>query len=168
MENIKSGEPVKKVMMAQYRICKAPARIMTMALGSCLGIVLYDRVAMVGGLAHVMHPTWKRVKNNTNKGKFVDTAIELMVEKLVERGAGLTRITAKIFGGARMFDIPDSRLGVIQIGEANIFSARKELARRKIPIKGESVGGNRGKTIIFDVSDGSVLVRDVQGSEVVL
>lgn len=168
MKNIKSREPVKKVMMAQYRICGAPARIMTMALGSCLGIVLYDRVAKVGGLAHVMHPTWKRVKNNTNKGKFVDTAIELMVEKLVERGARPGRIIAKIFGGARMFDIPDSKTGVIQIGEANITAARKELTDRKIPIKSESVGGRRGKTIIFDVSDGSVLVRDAQGSEEVL
>lgn len=168
MRDIRSKGPVKKVMMAQYRVGKAPMRIMTMGLGSCLGIVLYDDVAKAGGLAHVMHPTYKKVRNNLNKGKFVDTAIDLMVTKLSELGANRRRIIAKLFGGAKMFDSPDPRRGLIQIGEANIDAARRELEERNIPIRGQSVGGNKGKTIIFDLGDGSVHVRDVEGNEVIL
>jgi chemotaxis protein CheD len=163
-----TGKNVIRVMMAEYRIMKAPGRMMTMALGSCLGIVLYDRKAELGALAHVMHPSRNKVKNNNSKGKFVDTAVEVMVSELIKEGGSTDRLTAKIFGGATMFDSKPNCRGVIQIGELNINAAREALAERQIPILSESVGGKRGRTIVFDLTDGSVLVRDITGNEKVM
>ena len=157
--------PIIKVGMAQFRVGIAPMKMITMALGSCVGIVIYDEIAGLGGLAHVMHPSRNRVKNNLNRAKFVDTAIELMVAKILEEGARKKRLKAKIFGGARMFQHVTGSQGVIQIGDDNVAATREQLARRGIPVVAESVGGTMGRTIMFDVSDGSVLMKDSLSNE---
>ena len=157
--------PVIKVGMAQYRVATPPASMMTVALGSCLGLILYDPVTRVGGLAHVMHPSRERVRNNVNRAKFVDTAIDLMLSRMSKKGAARARITAKIFGGAQMFGHVTGSRGVIQIGRANVDAARRELAERKIPIVADATGGSKGRTLLFDLSDGSVRTRDAGGKE---
>ena len=108
--------------------------------------------------------TWQ---DNINKAKFVDSAISLMVERMVQRGAKKDRIVAKLFGGARMFTNYKGTPGVLQIGEKNILSARERLGELEISVMAECVGGDRGRTICFNVSDGSVLVRDAGGGEIV-
>ena len=154
-----------KVGMAQFRVAMAPVKMMTMALGSCVGIVLYDPKLRLGGLAHVMHPNRDKVKNNTNRAKFVDSAIELMFSMLLKKGARKGRLEAKIFGGAKMFGHISQRLGVTQIGDKNVEAAREHLLRRKIPIVAECVGGSTGRTIMFDLSDGTVKVKSSHGGE---
>ncbi len=157
--------PVIKVGMAQFRVAMAPARMMTMALGSCVGIVIYDPKLRLGGLAHIMHPSREKVKNNSNRAKFVDSAVELMVSMMFKNGARKERLEAKIFGGARMFEHIKGSLGVAQIGDANIEAAREQLSSRNIPLVAECVGGSIGRTITLDLSDGSVTVRDSHGGE---
>jgi len=157
--------PLVKVGLAQYKVGKAPMKMMTMALGSCLGIVLFDPEARIGAMAHVMHPHQGNVRDNSNKAKFVGTAIEIMLYRMVKLGAVMGRISAKIFGGARMFDHVVSNRGIQQIGDKNIGAARSEFKERGIPIVNESVGGSKGRTIIFDLSNGSVYVRDAYGNE---
>lgn len=153
--------------MAQYKVAPAPAKMMTLALGSCVGIVLYDPVAKVGGLAHVMHPRRERVKNNINRAKFADSVIDLMLGRMLRKGAVKTRIRAKLFGGATMFASVRGSRGVIQIGEENVSVAKVELASRRIPIIADATGGEHGRTILFDVADGSVRVRDAHNCEAV-
>lgn len=165
MVRIESRGPLVKVGMAQFRVGAAPMEMMTMALGSCLGLVLYDEDVRVGGLAHAMHPCRSGVKSNANRAKFVDSVIGLMVDRMVKRGAKRERLTAKIFGGAKMFDRVKGNRGVLQIGEKNIGAARKELQHLGIPIIAECVGGNWGRTIMFNVSDGTVFVRDAYDNE---
>jgi chemotaxis protein CheD len=154
-----------KVGMAQFKVASAPARMMTYALGSCVGIVLYDPVAKIGGLAHVMHPSSKRAQNNANRAKFVDTAVELMLSRMAKKGALRERIEAKIFGGARMFQQHSASPGVMQIGEENVRAARDELTRRNISIVAESTGGTRGRSVFFNVASGGVTVKDAQNKE---
>jgi len=113
----------------------------------------------------VMHPSRDKVKNNLNRAKFVDTAIELMITKILKEGARKGRLIAKIFGGARMFQHITGCHGVIQIGDANVAATRECLASHRIPIVAENVGGTTGRTIMFDVSDGSVQVKDSLNNE---
>jgi chemotaxis protein CheD len=158
-------EKAIKVDMAQFRVGEAPMRLMTMALGSCLGIALYDPQARIGALAHAMHPRRERVKNNMNRAKFVDSVIPLLVERMLQWGARREKIVAKIFGGARMFDGFEGCRGILQIGDENIAAAREVLGELGIPLVAECVGGTSGRTIILDVSDGSVLVRHMDNAE---
>ena len=157
--------PLVKIGMAQFRVAAAPMKMMTMALGSCLGLVLYDESMSIGGLAHAMHPRRRNVKSNANRAKFVDSAIALMVDRMVKRGARKEGMTAKIFGGATMFNNMTGTRGVLQIGEKNIAEARRELQHHGIPIVAECVGGRKGRTILFNISDGSVRVRDAYNYE---
>lgn len=157
--------PLVKVGMAQYKVAPAPAKMMTLALGSCVGIVLYDPIARVGALAHVMHPRRERVKNNINRAKFADSVVELMLGRMLRKGAVKSRIQAKLFGGATMFASVRGSRGVIQIGQENVSVAREELSRRRIPIVADATGGERGRTILFDVTDGTVRVRDSRNME---
>jgi len=161
----KGTEHAVKVGVAQFRVGQAPVHLMTMALGSCLGIVLYDPSARIGSLAHAMHPRRELVKNNANRGKFVNTVIPVVIERMLQWGASRDRIVAKIFGGARMFDVFKGCRGVRQIGDDNILVAREVLGALEIPIVAECVGGTSGRTIVFDLSDGNVLVRYVNGNE---
>jgi chemotaxis protein CheD len=158
-------EKAIKVDMAQFRVGEAPMRLMTMALGSCLGIALYDPQARIGALAHAMHPRRERVKNNMNRAKFVDSVIPLLVERMLQWGARREKIVAKIFGGARMFDGFEGCRGILQIGDENIAAAREVLGELGIPLVAECVGGTSGRTVILDVSDGSVLVRHMDNTE---
>jgi chemotaxis protein CheD len=156
---------VVSVGVAQFRMGQAPMQMTTMALGSCLGIVLYDASSKIGALAHAMHPYRERVKNNANKAKFVDTVIPVVVGRMVHWGARRERIVAKIFGGARMFESVAGCPGVLQIGDENIIAAREVLDKLGIPIAAECVGGTSGRTIVFDVSNGRVTVRRAGSSE---
>jgi chemotaxis protein CheD len=161
----KGIEQAAKVDVAQFRVGQAPMRIMTMALGSCLGIALHDPEARIGALAHAMHPRRERVKNNMNRAKFVDSVIPLLVERMLQWGARREKIVAKIFGGARMFDGFEGCRGILQIGDENIVAAREVLKDLGIPLVAECVGGRTGRTIVLDVSNGSVLVRHVNDTE---
>ena len=165
MKGAKGTDQVVRVGLAECRVGKAPMRITTLALGSCVGLVLYDRESKIGALAHVMLPRRGRVKNNTNMAKFVDSAIGMMVKRMIGIGARRNRITVKMFGGARMFDHVVGGNGVMQIGDENIEAARAECERLAIPIIAECVGGTKGRTICFDLDDGVVRVADAYGNE---
>ena len=45
-----------RVSMADFKVAKAPSQLITTGLGSCVGVALYDPVAKVAGLAHIMLP----------------------------------------------------------------------------------------------------------------
>lgn len=158
-------ERVIIVGVAQFRVERAPVSLVTMALGSCLGIVLYEPASRIGALAHAMHPTRERVKNNANRSKFVDSVIPILVDRMVREGARRENIVAKLFGGARMFESYKGCRGVAQIGDENVNSARRMLKEMNIPVVGECVGGTNGRTIAFDLETGKVMVRDSNGKE---
>lgn len=78
---------VIKVGMADLKTAKTPNILTTLGLGSCVGITLFDKYIKVAGLAHIMLPSSKEIKKNSNKAKFADTGIELLLEKMVVIGA---------------------------------------------------------------------------------
>ena len=140
-----------RVGIADMKICKAPDKITTIGLGSCVGIVIYDKLSNLGGLAHIMLPDSSKIKNNENKCKFADTCIELLVETLEENGMKRENMKAKIAGGAAMFTFATNS-DVGSIGDKNVEAVRKKLSELKIKIVSEDVGLNYGRTLIFDPS----------------
>ncbi|ADL51434.1 chemotaxis protein CheD [Clostridium cellulovorans] len=149
-----------KVGIADANISKAPDKIMTIGLGSCIGIALYDNVLKTGGLVHIMLPDSLQFSNITNPLKFADLAIPILVEDLKKYGANTKRLTAKIAGGASMFNFSDKSM-VMDIGNRNCKSVKEILGKLSIPIISEDTGGSKGRTMIFDLNDGSVQLRTV-------
>ena len=150
-----------KVGMADLQVCKAPDALTTLGLGSCIGACLYDPATKVAGMVHYMLPDSTRIKNNQNTAKFADTGIIETLKLMEKMGAKKSRITAKIAGGARMFNVTASSLPNMNVGDNNIEAAKKVLKELGIPIVAEDVGLNYGRTIEFYAEDGSLLIKAV-------
>ena len=150
------------VGVATYRVEAAPARLMCIGLGSCLGIALHHPGSGFGAMAHAMLPAYEKGRSRVRPARYVDSSIRLMVEGLERRcgGGGEGRgLVAYVAGGAQMFPSLDS--DIMNIGRQNIESARRVLGQYRIPVRVEEVGGHRGRTLIFDIATGMVTVRKV-------
>lgn len=147
-----------KVGIADMKLCKTPEKITTIGLGSCVGIVLYAANSDVCGMVHIMLPSSKEIKNNTNRAKFADTGIEDLVSALEQKGLRRSVLTAKIAGGATMFQFTGgAELG--SIGKRNIKAVKDMLSLLSIPITAEDTGADYGRTIIFDNETKQMTVR---------
>jgi chemotaxis protein CheD len=101
--------------------------------------------------------------NEINRMKFADTAIVDLVQNLVKLGAERRRLTAKIAGGAQMFEVQQGSL-VGTIGDRNISSVKKTLQSLRIPILAEDTGLNYGRTVYFDLETGIMKVQSLSRS----
>lgn len=149
-----------KVGIADLSLVKPPGTIITIGLGSCIGIAVYDRTLKIGALAHIMLPDSSQFKNVTQPLKFADLAIPILLEKMEQSGSKRRSLVAKIAGGASMFNFSDKSM-ISDIGSRNADSVRKALKKENIPILAEEVGGNKGRTMILDSKDGTVTIRIV-------
>lgn len=133
-----------------------PQILITQALGSCVGLALWDPMTRIGGLAHIMLPSASDSAMRGHPARFGSTAVPALVEQLSEMGAPKRRIVARIAGGAAMFG-GDSDLGTI--GKRNTAEVRAQLHRLGIPIRGEDTGGSHARTIELHLDTGILLVR---------
>lgn len=150
-----------RVGMAEYKAAKSPAILVTLGLGSCVGVALYESAKKIGGLAHIMLPDSSLSgKRDFNPGKFADTAIDVLISDMVKMGADPKKIVSKIAGGAQMFKIKTEN-NLMQIGRRNVEAVRNRLAQLNIRIIGEDVEGNYGRTIEFDCETGRLTIKTI-------
>lgn len=150
-----------KVGMADLNICCKPDAITTIGLGSCVGIVLYDKTTGMCGLAHAMLPSSKLISNNSNIAKFADSGIDELIRLLQEKGVNKRNLTAKIAGGAQMFNLTSAKSDALSVGERNVIAAKEKLAYEGIRLLAEDTGMNYGRTIEFYPETGQLLVKSV-------
>ncbi len=153
------GEVIK-VGMADLKVCRAPDAVTTLGLGSCVGVALYDKTTKIAGLVHVMLPDSTQVRQNQNRAKFADTGIDYLIEELIAAGAGRTRLTAKIAGGAQMFAFSGNS-DMLRVGERNVEAVKKKLNSLGIRILSEDTGLNYGRTVIFYPENGDFVIKSV-------
>lgn len=151
---------VIKVGMADLNICISPDAITTLGLGSCVGIAIRDPKTKIGGLAHVMLPDSKQIRNNSNLPKFADTGIEELVKLIVKAGADRTRLVAKIAGGAQMFAFQNNT-DLVRVGDRNVEASILKLSQMKIPVLAKDTGENYGRTVTFYPETGEFVIRAV-------
>ncbi|HEX6749654.1 MAG TPA: chemotaxis protein CheD [Longimicrobium sp.] len=155
------------VKVAHHAVGGAGDVLVTLGLGSCVAILLHDRMAKVGGLAHVLLPEPALARDRHNSAKFATTAVPMLIDELGGMGARNGRIEARLVGGASMFTslmVP----GSLNMGERNIRAAREALRRAGIPLLGEAVGGDFGRSVRFSVAEGRTVVSSVGRPDVVL
>ena len=153
-----------KIGMADLKVSKAPDLLTTLGLGSCVGITLYDKQTKVVGMAHIMLPSSKEIKNNDNKAKFADTGIEELLNQMIKAGANKSNLVAKIAGGSQMFNF-NTNNDTLKVGERNVIATKEKLKEVGIKIVAEDTGGNFGRTIVIDSEDGSLQVRTIGHGE---
>jgi len=146
------------VGISDLEVARAPATLTAVALGSCVGVVVHDPVAQVGGLAHVLLPSPSIGRARVDApGRFAPSAVASLLEGLLALGAEPSRLTARLVGGASMF-AQLQPAGTIQVGERNVHAVREALHRHSVRVVGEAVGGDFGRSVDFDVGTGQVVV----------
>ncbi len=152
-----------RVGIADSAIVASPDKLITMGLGSCIGIALYDREKKVAGLVHIMLPDSKQFKDIVNPLKYADLGVEILFKEMLAFGCSKGNIVAKIAGGASMFKFSDKKI-ISDIGKRNGEATINAIKKLEIPIMGEDIGGNKGRTMIIESEDGLVTVRSIGSS----
>lgn len=136
-------------------------KLITYALGSCIGIIIYDETTKISGLIHIILPESSYFAIVENKLKFADKGIPLMVDALVRRGATRSALKAKIAGGSAMYSIQENEANILNIGAMNIEATLSILKKLDIDIKGKDVGGHCSRTIEFDIDKRILSIKKV-------
>ena len=147
------------VGMADCRIGDTAGQVLaTYALGSCIGLTVYDPKAGIGGLLHFMLPdsSIDPARGRTNPFMFADTGIALLLEQLCGRGASKRRLIAHAIGAAQMMD----EQNVFEIGKRNYQATRRILWKAGILLHGEAVGGVLSRTVRLEIGTGRIWLHE--------
>lgn len=148
---------ITRVGIAEGVVVRAPQRLRTTGLGSCVGVVLYDKWVGYSGMVHVMLPLAPESGSDT-PAKYADTAIPWLIQELLLVGCKIQRVKAKLAGGAQMFSTA-IKSDLMRVGPRNVEAVLQALKMAKIPVETMDVGGNVGRTIEFDPLTGELQIR---------
>lgn len=154
MNTSTTSKPATEILvgMGQIAAGQAPQRIRAI-LGSCIGVALYHQGRKTGVMAHVVLP--ESAGRDGAPGKFADTAVPGMLAILREQGLPTYGLTAKLAGGANMFN----GSGPLRIGDANAEAVTAALKKAGVPVAGRDVGGTHGRRVEFDCASGEMTVQ---------
>lgn len=139
------------------RVAMGDNILITHALGSCLGLMIYDPATKVGGLLHAMLPLSKinPEKAQINPFMFVDLGVPRLFQAAYELGAEKARLVVKAAGCGS----PMGAVDTFKIGPRNYAMLKKLLWKNNILIESDAVGGPAGRTVHFDLSTGRVIIK---------
>ena len=148
--------------MGELAVSRVPGRVLvSLGLGSCIGLALVDRKMGIAGLAHIVLPQ-SQGHGSENSRKFADFAVPELVSELEAEGARKIRLEAVLVGGASMFAAIG---GSMEVGARNEAAVKAQLAAARIRIHASATGGSRGRTVRVDPQTGIVLVREAGGKD---
>jgi chemotaxis protein CheD len=152
------NEQTAMIGIGEYRVGSFP--MMTIGLGSCIGLTLYDDSLKVGAMVHIMLPDSAGRKDRP--GKYADTAVPLIIKELNSMGCKTRSLVAKMAGGAAMFEYFGANLN---IGERNAIRVRALLEEHHIRLAKEDVGGKIGRSVTFlPTNNGKFSIRRADGT----
>lgn len=129
------------ITQGEHAISDDPGVTISTLLGSCVACCLWDPLAQVGGMNHML------ITNRSQRDAQCDAAgvhaMELLINDLLKRGARRNRLKAKAFGGAQMVN------GLSGIGAANCAFTVEYLQRENIPCVSQSLGSDVARQLRF-------------------
>lgn len=145
-----------RIGIADYKVSNSPDKLITLGLGSCVGIAIYDTQTKRGGLSHIMLPDSKSFTSNIKIEKFADLAIPRMIKE-INSGRFNKNLIAKIAGGASMFSFSSTSNN---IGQRNVEAVEAILKEYKIPILSKDTGGSIGRTMVVDLNSFEISIKN--------
>lgn len=152
------------VKAGEAKISENPGILITLGLGSCVAVTLYDETSKIGGMLHYILP---QNPGDNKPTKYADTGIEHLIEKLTDYGANKKYLKAKMIGGAIMFRELIEGTGE-SIGNRNILKGKQILRNRGIKIDGDDLGGDYGRSVEFNLEDGRVTIKSYSKGDKVI
>ncbi|MDI6852456.1 MAG: chemotaxis protein CheD [Deltaproteobacteria bacterium] len=131
--------------------------LVTHALGSCIGVAIYDPQARVGGLLHFMLPDSSLDPGRAleNPCMFADTGIPRLFRECYNLGAKKYRLQVKVAGGSQVLGGQEH----FQIGRRNYAAMRKIFLKNNVLIDNEDVGGCKARTLFLELASGRTWVK---------
>ncbi len=160
------NDPRIVVGVADLAVSKEPGKsIVTYALGSCIGVTIFDPASKVGGMLHFMLPEGKTSpeKAAANPCMFADAGVPLLFQKAYKLGADRAKLVICAAGGAEIL----AEDGHFRIGARNRTMLRKLFWQNSLLLAADDTGGNHSRTMTLSLKDGTVTIRS-QGKEAVL
>jgi chemotaxis protein CheD len=150
------------VRMGEFAVSSTPGHVLvSLGLGSCIGLALIDRRMGVAGLAHIVLPQ-SQGHVTENHRKFADLAVPELLAELADAGARKIRLEAVLVGGASMFAVSAASL---EVGQRNEAAVRELMIAHRIPVVATATGGSKGRTIRVEVGTSAVTVREAGGKD---
>lgn len=153
----------KKVIgIGEAAIGRAEDVLISYALGSCVGICLYDPIVKIGGMVHILLPDSSLLLDKPDTFRYADTGINALCRQMQIKGALRSRMIAKVAGGACMFACQASS----DVGKRNVAAVKQVLKGLSIPIRGEDVEKNYGRSIWFYCANGHLHVKSARNKKI--
>jgi chemotaxis protein CheD len=144
------------ITQGEFAVSDEEPVVISTLLGSCVSVCLWDEVAGVGGMNHLL---LARGKSTTAEFNLAGVAeMECLINAIIKLGGRRDRLQAKVFGGSNMLGTETG------VGKANADFALDFLSQEGIAIRGESLGGTIARTIRFIPKTGKAgmkFVKDV-------
>jgi len=115
--------------------------------------VMVDCANDVGGMVQVMLRDSAVSRDGIpSPGKFADTGVPLLLEKVVEAGGVKSRMVVKMAGGAEMFAFAGKDSPSLSIGKRNYEAVSEQLKLLGMRVDSTDVGGSHGRTLEIDLT----------------
>lgn len=130
--------------------------IVTHALGSCIGVTIFDPVARVGGMLHFMldRPMKTTRAADHPPEMYASTGIPELFKQAYRLGATKEGLVVCAAGAAEMID---GGAG-LRIGTRNRMILRKIFWKNGISLAAEDTGGSDARALRLNMVDGTVTV----------
>jgi chemotaxis protein CheD len=141
------------------------ALLTTHALGSCVGISIWDPLTKVSGMLHYMlpQPPSEQMADSRPKAMFGTTGIPALFKLAYELGADKERLVVCAAGAASLLN----DISTFQIGRRNRAMMHKLFWKNGIVVAAEDMEGSDARTMSLDTASGRVVIRK-RGAEVIL
>ncbi len=148
--------------MGEFAVTASPgAMLCCIGLGSCVAVCVYDRMAKVGGMVHIVLPHHPGPPDG-NPGRYANIAVPHLLGEVMKKGGAKDRLTIKIAGGAQMVLAPGLK-DTFHTGERNLAEVKAALQKEQLPLVAADTGGNMGRTVRMYVDSGKITVRTIGG-----
>ncbi len=129
----------------------------TYALGSCVGVIVFDPISKAGGILHLMLPDSSISPDKAQKqpAMFADTGLPLLFKAMLGVRGDRSRMRLFTAGGASVLNGADP----FKIGERNSTAVDKFLRANGYSVVGQDLGGNVNRTVHLEVGTGKVSMK---------
>lgn len=152
-------QPFHFLLPGEIGVYERPAVISTV-LGSCVAITLHSPGRGIGGICHAMLP----LGGEKGNFKYVDRALEHLLERFGRFGVVVSQLQVKVFGGSDMFGTEGDRPLSNSIGAKNVEAALGMLDRLGLVPLAADVRGSCGRKLFFLSHTGDVYLRVLNNS----
>ena len=153
------------VSVGGYIVAKNNIILSTYGLGTCVGVVIFDKINSIGGMLHLMLPDSKLSPEKAEKrpAMFADTGFKQLMQTFWEYGGMTQNANVLIAGGASILNNSEG----FNIGQRNSVAVKQQMNHYKLVARVEETGGFDNRTLHLNIGTGEVDIKTSSGKKTI-